>query len=197
MYITQIKLDIHNHMLFKKLKFYDDYHKYIEQAYPAELLLNIRKRHLWRLQTANGQPTLLLVSEDEPDKQVLAKYSKSIITKNYQPFLEKLNTKRYYHFSIIANPGIYNKTADKFHISKNSTDDLKWLNLVGQQNGFHILNASINNYQYIHIPAKKFGFRSVTFNGFLQITDLDKFKQALINGLGREKAYGMGLLTVV
>lgn len=43
---------------------------------------------------------------------------------------------------------------------------------------------------------KKFGFRAVTFTGFLQITDLDKFKQALVNGLGREKAYGMGLLTV-
>lgn len=139
----------------KKLKSYDDYHKYIEKAYPAELLLNIRKRHLWRLQTANGQPTLLLVSEDEPDKQVLAKYSKSIITKNYQPFLEKLNTKRYYHFSIIANPGIYNKTADKFHISKNSTDDLQWLALTSQNNGFKVLNASVNNYQYIHIHAKK------------------------------------------
>lgn len=196
MYMTQIKLDIHNHMLFKKLKSYDDYHKYIEEAYPAELLLNIRKRHLWRLHTANGQPTLLLVSEDEPDKQVLAKYSKSVIIKNYQPFLEKLNTKRYYRFSIIANPGIYDKTTDKFHISKNSTNDLKWLNLLGQQNGFHILNASVNNYQYIHIPAKKFGFRSVIFAGFLQITDLAKFKHVLVNGLGREKAYGMGLLTV-
>ena len=37
----------------------------------------------------------------------------------------------------------------------------------------------------------------VTFEGVLEITDLEKFKEALINGIGREKAYGMGLLTVI
>lgn len=37
----------------------------------------------------------------------------------------------------------------------------------------------------------------VTFEGILEITDLEKFKETLIKGIGREKAYGMGLLTVI
>lgn len=37
----------------------------------------------------------------------------------------------------------------------------------------------------------------VTFEGILKITNLEEFKKTLINGIGREKAYGMGLLTVI
>lgn len=37
----------------------------------------------------------------------------------------------------------------------------------------------------------------VTFEGIIRITDINKFKHCLIHGIGREKAYGMGLLTVI
>lgn len=34
------------------------------------------------------------------------------------------------------------------------------------------------------------------YEGVLQITDLEAFKSMLVNGLGRGKAYGCGLLTL-
>ena len=37
---------------------------------------------------------------------------------------------------------------------------------------------------------------AVTYEGLLTVTDADAFRKALVNGIGREKAYGMGLLTV-
>ena len=37
---------------------------------------------------------------------------------------------------------------------------------------------------------------SVVFEGVLTVTDADAFRNALVNGIGREKAYGMGLLTI-
>ena len=37
----------------------------------------------------------------------------------------------------------------------------------------------------------------VTFEGLLEIKDLQQFKQAMVTGIGREKAFGMGLLTVI
>ena len=37
---------------------------------------------------------------------------------------------------------------------------------------------------------------SVTYEGVLTVVDAEIFKKALVNGIGREKAYGMGLLTV-
>lgn len=38
---------------------------------------------------------------------------------------------------------------------------------------------------------------AVTFEGVLTVKDAELFKQTLCNGIGREKAFGMGLLTVV
>jgi CRISPR system Cascade subunit CasE len=37
----------------------------------------------------------------------------------------------------------------------------------------------------------------VVFEGLLQVQDLTAFKGTLIKGLGREKAFGMGLMTVI
>ncbi len=39
--------------------------------------------------------------------------------------------------------------------------------------------------------------RSCKFEGLLTVTDLDAFKNALINGIGHGKAYGLGLLNIL
>ena len=44
---------------------------------------------------------------------------------------------------------------------------------------------------------KRVLLREATYEGVLTVTDADKFKELLCNGLGRGKAYGMGLLTVM
>ena len=38
---------------------------------------------------------------------------------------------------------------------------------------------------------------SVTYDGILTVTDPEKFRVSMINGIGRGKAYGNGLLTIV
>jgi CRISPR system Cascade subunit CasE len=38
---------------------------------------------------------------------------------------------------------------------------------------------------------------AVTYEGILKVTDAERFRGALTNGLGRGKAFGMGMLTVV
>ena len=40
-------------------------------------------------------------------------------------------------------------------------------------------------------------FKSVTFEGILTVTDAARFRETLTQGLGRGKAYGNGLMTVV
>ena len=37
----------------------------------------------------------------------------------------------------------------------------------------------------------------MTFEGLLEVTDEELFRNMLVNGLGRGKAYGMGLMTVM
>ncbi|MBD9358284.1 type I-E CRISPR-associated protein Cas6/Cse3/CasE [Methylomonas sp. EbA] len=44
--------------------------------------------------------------------------------------------------------------------------------------------------------GRKAGFSSIDFTGQLQITDVEKFEQALFHGIGRSKAFGCGLLMI-
>jgi CRISPR system Cascade subunit CasE len=44
---------------------------------------------------------------------------------------------------------------------------------------------------------KQVSILAVTYEGILKVTDEELFRKALINGLGRGKAFGMGMLTVV
>ena len=47
------------------------------------------------------------------------------------------------------------------------------------------------------IKKSKKDIVSATYEGILTITDLEKFKTALINGIGKKKAYGCGFLTII
>lgn len=194
MFITKIKLNLNNHLLFKHLTTLDDYHAYLQASFPAENLLNIRNRSLWRLETQNKEPDILLVSKVEPDTQVLAKYATTVEIKNYDHFIDTLNTKRIYTFKLTANPT--RMINNKHTACYNNKETFDWLNSHSIKNGFKVANVSIMGKQDYFIKKYHFKIHAVTFTGFLQITDLDKFKQTLVTGLGREKAYGMGLLMV-
>ena len=191
MYITQIKLDLRNHLIFKKLRSLDDYHAYIESAFPAEQLLGVRKRHLWRL---DGQ-TILLTSEDEPDKEALGKYGKVAI-KDYSKFVENISSTRPYRFKLVANPLQMDIKNRRIPCHGNS-QRLEWLKKQGARYGFTIIQAQVVGYKENKIRKHRFTVKSVTFEGILQVTDIEKFKQALKQGIGREKAYGCGMVTIM
>ncbi|NYA68779.1 type I-E CRISPR-associated protein Cas6/Cse3/CasE, partial [Lactobacillus salivarius] len=45
--------------------------------------------------------------------------------------------------------------------------------------------------------SKNIKLSRVSFEGLLEITDVDLFRKVLIDGIGKEKAFGMGLMTVI
>ncbi len=44
--------------------------------------------------------------------------------------------------------------------------------------------------------GKPMTFGAVTFEGILEVTDAEKFRESLRQGIGTGKAYGFGLLSV-
>lgn len=62
-------------------------------------------------------------------------------------------------------------------------------------------NVSVVQSQWMQFTKKEAGnrisFISVTYEGILTVTDKELFVKALTEGIGREKAYGMGMLTVM
>lgn len=47
------------------------------------------------------------------------------------------------------------------------------------------------------MTRKYFAFCAKSYKGILKVYDEEKFKELLVAGIGRGKAYGMGLLTIV
>ena len=52
-------------------------------------------------------------------------------------------------------------------------------------------------YTFTQKTGEQVKLLGVTYEGLLTVTDAEKFREALISGIGRGKAYGLGLLTVV
>ena len=81
----------------------------------------------------------------------------------------------------------------------------KWLGSRAQKLGF-----SVDEAEFQTVQSKWYDFRkkngagssrvrllSVTFEGVLTVTDANRFRETLCNGIGREKAYGQGLMTII
>jgi len=92
--------------------------------------------------------------------------------------------------------------AIKAHIDKALEN---WWKRQGKRCGFELIDDDIglsklqnSAYQWHGLPekGKRAGFSSVDFTGELKITDIEKFKQTLFNGIGRSKAFGCGLLMI-
>ena len=61
----------------------------------------------------------------------------------------------------------------------------------------HDLENSLLHVLFDEKDGSMVSLLSVSFEGVLEITDEELFKAALTNGIGRGKAYGMGLLTII
>ncbi|WP_103975974.1 type I-E CRISPR-associated protein Cas6/Cse3/CasE, partial [Methylovulum psychrotolerans] len=102
--------------------------------------------------------------------------------------------------------------ADKLELAIKAQVDVAlegWLKKQGERLGFELLvdddglsKLQNSGYLWHGLPAKakkkedKPGFSTVDFCGELEITDVQKFEQALFQGIGRAKAFGCGLLMI-
>ena len=77
-----------------------------------------------------------------------------------------------------------------------------WIQQQAERNGFRVAEDEVRvTHMQWYSFAKKTGERvkllSVTYEGRLTVVDAEKFRKAMTEGIGRGKAYGMGLLTVI
>ena len=167
-------------------------------------------RKLWRIDRLAGKAYLLLVSEKEPDLGSAAKQfgtSDGWRTLDYDPFIRKIQTGDRRLFRLTANPVIAKSAGSgaRGSILAHVTTDWqeKWLLDRSAKNGFSI---GPDDFSVVHNEWVRFKkgndhgrivtFCTVTFEGTLTVSDASLFHEALKNGIGREKAYGCGLLTV-
>ena len=210
MYLTRMELNTKNMDTIRLLGSQEKIHGLVESGFLGE-----RKRNLWRLEYLGDRLYLLILSPDRPDLSIgVRRYGfpddeNAYQTKDYTPLLERVKNDTWWHFKLVANPtrsvastpGERGKV--KAHCSLKYQEE--WLLDRAQKHGFELLPE---NFQIVerdwHIFRKekeqgknKVSIKGVTYEGILKVCDEEKFKELLVEGIGRGKAYGMGLLTIV
>lgn len=212
MYLSRVEIDQGNRQKLSDLTHLGAYHNWVESSFP-EKFGEKRPRHLWRIDAVNDKRYLLIISEEKPDLSLLSKYGVlgTAETKDYEPFLSKISENKDYNFRLTANP-VHRVTKNgqkNGHIYPHITvqQQKEWLISRAKRCGFEILQNKAGFYQFdivnrawpvlFHKGNKRVKLSQVSFEGKLKVTDLSLFKHSLTCGIGKEKAYGMGMLTVI
>lgn len=207
MYLSRIELNTALRETMKALVSLSMLHGAVESSFEGE-----RTRRLWRIDELNGKKYVLILSEDKPDLRRFSEqfgFPGEYETKDYSPLLERIADGGKWQFRLTANPVVSKSdgSGKRGKIMPHVTPEhqKRWLSERAEKLGF-----SLDPEGFQVVRTKRYDFRkrngsgssrvrllSVTFEGVLTVTDEDKFKDALCSGIGREKAYGQGLLTIV
>ena len=209
MYLSRIKLNLNNRRTIQALASPAIFHGAIESALGGVEGAE-RERHLWRSDSLGKERYLLVLTEEIPNfSSIVQQFSykgESWETKAYDPFLDQIHDGSVFYFRLRANPTYSRPQEGKrgkvcAHITRERQRE--WLKRQGEKYGFALNETSYDVtktewYQFRKGNTKnKISMLSVTFEGVLKVEDTEKFRKAMVNGIGREKAYGMGLLTCI
>jgi len=206
-YISRVEIDIGNRRKISELTHLGAYHNWVETSFPEEFGAGERSRKLWRIDRVKGKTYLLIVSQDKPDMKQLEVYGVPGTgqCKIYDTFLNSLEQGQKMLFRLTANPVRAVKEGGqrgKIYPHITAAQQLEYLERRAQKLGFLLLE---NNYQIVQrdfLTLRKKGGKSVNlaraiYEGSLIIESADIFRRTLTEGVGKEKAYGFGMMTVI
>lgn len=174
-------------------------------------------RTLWRLDNdTRGDIHLYIVSPGQPDLAHLVEQAgipgtgEAWRTRPYNGLLATLEPGQRWAFRLTANPSHSGRKTDEAKETQRfgllrAAEQTKWLIDRAARCGFAVPdqddgepNLKVHRRQALSFRrgAHTVTLTTATFDGLLQITDADAFRQALSLGIGHAKAYGCGLLTI-
>lgn len=206
MYLTQMRLDLGKRATLIALSAPGKLHGAVEAAFSGP-----RQRPLWRIDSRGGQRYLLILSRDEPELSALlaqfAPAGETGQTKDYAPLLSRICAGSRWQFRLRANP-TYSAPAgpgQRGRVCAHSTTQaqLQWLEKQSGRYGFFLVpdRYTVTENKWYRFRKNGTGgcvsFLSVTYDGILEVRDAELFRTALCDGIGPEKAYGNGLMTLM
>ena len=204
MYLTRVMIDTSKRMTMRALASPSIFHGAAESSFEGE-----RKRRLWRIDNLNGNYYMLLLSEDRPE---LSGFCEQFSSENkwetvdYDKLLRNITAGDIKQFRLTANPtiSVCDEKGKRGKVLAHITAEhqKQWLIEKGKSNGFILNDDSFDIVQckwkrFYKSGSKAITLLSVTYEGILEITDAELFRNALTKGIGRGRAYGMGLMTIM
>jgi CRISPR system Cascade subunit CasE len=165
-------------------------------------------RILWRADALRHSLYILVVSPIKPDFTAFIRQygwpesEQMGESRDYEQLFDRIETDSEWKFRLMANP-VYAGNGKRYAYFS-VEQQKKWLSDRAARNGFSLREHSfdvvsrdtINFSKGDKNDRHKVTLSRVTFEGDLSVLDIDSFKRALTDGIGRAKAYGCGLLTV-
>lgn len=206
MYLSRVELDPTRRSTMTALAAPQKFHGAVESAFSGE-----RRRRLWRLDRLGEKLYLILLSEEMPDLSgVVEQFGTGAVpeSRNYDPLLARITPGSRWQFRLAANPTKSCKDAQKpatrGTVAAHCTTQYQkqWLLDRAAKHGFALTEDSftVTRVQWHHFAkcgTRPVSLLAVTYEGVLQVTDPEAFRNLLCQGMGRGKAYGLGLLTVM
>lgn len=206
MYLTRMELDMSRRETILALATPERLHGAIERSFVGQ-----RRRKLWRIDEWKGGAYLLLLSEEKPDlSAACAQFSFPCAgweTKDYGSLLSRVQVDSRWRFRLCANPtySIPGAHDVRGRVCAHTTIEhqRQWLMQQAEKHGFSLREGEydVTRAQWQHFrkgaEGHKVSLLGVTYEGLLRVTDTEAFCAALCQGIGREKAYGMGLMTLM
>lgn len=201
MYLTRLKLDVNNRNTMRALAAPNLFHGAIERSFTGE-----RRRNLWRIDTLRQETYLMLLSEERPELTRMVEQFSAPETQwetlPYEKLLERITVGSRWRFRLVANPTVRRKQKVMAHITVKHQQE--WLQTRAERYGFKVNEDEflVTGNRWYRFCKRKGDRRfvsmlAVTYEGILTVENAELFKQTLCSGMGREKAFGMGLLTVM
>ncbi len=202
MYLSRVKINTSIRNTIKFLSSPQVVHAAVESSFAD----SDQTRKLWRLDYYQGQPYLLLLSQNKPDfAGLIAQFGYADMPgemRDYQKVLDILQNGQQYRFRLCANPVYSVKQGDgeRGKVVPHITIDQQeaWLERKSERGGF-----TLNEFTIMQRGIKKFTrqhkyvtLSMATYEGVLKIKDVELFRTTLLQGIGRAKSYGCGLLTL-
>lgn len=209
MYFSRVFLDTKKKSTMLSLRNLAEFHRNVESCFES-YDGNHRPHHVWRLDNLGSDTVLLLMSEDKPHLDDFArdygKSGKQPEVKSFDGMRSMLASDRVWHFRVRVNP-VYTTTDENGkkkiygHVTvKQQTD---WFLKRAEGWGFSVVGDVFLTHRHIYRFQKDSNSEHVitlstcVFDGCLRVTDTDLFWKTLTYGIGRGKAYGCGLFTIL
>jgi CRISPR system Cascade subunit CasE len=213
MYLSRLILNPRNRRVQKEVADPYQMHRSLMSAFPDDLAEG-DERVLFRLETHSRTSalTLLVQSWTLPDWSWLAEpgargYLLPVGEPNpaVKSFDLDLAPGQVLAFRLRANPTVKRKfeSGDHKRVGLYGEEkQIEWLKRKGQQGGFRLLSARTSYQDVIRGRIRRNGrthklqMLSVQFDGLLQVTDPDRLRESVQQGIGSGKALGFGLLSL-
>ncbi|MFF8932310.1 type I-E CRISPR-associated protein Cas6/Cse3/CasE [Streptomyces longwoodensis] len=186
-------------------------HRRLMSLFPDELGPDPRASLgiLHRVEDTPAGPCILMQSAHRPDLNRLPEHYGTTATRQLGPLIAALHPGATVHFRCVANPvrkpgattrSLYNLPAvvplsgthaDQWWMRQADTAGLKVLTLHSQP-----LDSATGVRGTRGADQQRIRHARTRFDGTALVTDPDRLRQKLADGIGRGKAYGCGLLTL-